>query len=212
MLKLRIPCTAILSGATMSGKTVFVRRLLTNADVMFDPVPVKVLYCYGAFQSVFNDMQRDIANIEFHEGLPSDAVIGSLPPNSLIFTDDLMKEASSSDTFEKLFTKIAHHRQIGVFHIVQNLFYKGKNVRTIMLNSMYFFLFRNPRDQSQIVHLAKQIAPGHTKFVHEAYADSTKRPFGYLYINLHPDALEELKYATNILPDEQPTFVYIKRQ
>lgn len=210
MIPLKLPAAAMFVGATLSGKSFLVRKLLLSAHVMMDPVPEKIVYCYGSYQPMFNEMRREIPNIEFVEGFDP-SIIPSLAPKTLLVTDDLMADLADSADFEKLFTKFVHHREISVFHIVQNLFYKGRVSRTIALNCQFFFLFKNLRDQSQIIHLAKQIAPGHVKFVQESYADATKRAHGYLCINLRPDSLEALRFTTNILPDEAPTYVYLKR-
>ena len=40
------PFTMIASGATMTGKTEWVKRLLTHKENMMIPVPKKVLFCY----------------------------------------------------------------------------------------------------------------------------------------------------------------------
>jgi len=81
-----------------------------------------------------------------------------------------------------LFTKGSHHRNLSVVYIVQNLFNNGKEHRTISLNSHYIVVFKNPRDISQIVHLAKQAYPGKVKAGQEVFKDTTSAPFGYLLL------------------------------
>ena len=49
-------------------------------------------------------------------------------------------------------------------------------MRTISLNAHYLILFKNPRDASQINHLAKQMYPTKSKFMVEAYRDATLPP------------------------------------
>ena len=50
------------------------------------------------------------------------------------------------------------------------------------LNCHYRYLvsFKSPRDSSQINHLAKQMFPGHVKYMQESFQDATSRPYGYL--------------------------------
>ncbi|GIX84987.1 uncharacterized protein CDAR_374201 [Caerostris darwini] len=131
-------------------------------------------------------------NVEFHEGLPSD--IHTLS-NALIVIDDLMSELSSEFSFmselsntklTKLFTKGGHHRNLSIIFIVQNIFHNGKEMRDISLNAHYLFLFKNPRDRSQIMHLGRQLYPSQTKFFREVYEDATSKPFSYLLIDLKP--------------------------
>ena len=57
----------IVSGPTGSAKTYWTHRLLSNE--MFTEHLSSILYCYGVYQSYFDEMK--VSNLEFHEGLPS---------------------------------------------------------------------------------------------------------------------------------------------
>ncbi|GIX81309.1 hypothetical protein CDAR_405311 [Caerostris darwini] len=139
-------------------------------------------------------------NVEFHEGLPSD--IHTLS-NALIVIDDLMSELSSDTKLTKLFTKGGHHRNLSIIFIVQNIFHKGKEMRDISLNAHYLFLFKNPRDRSQIMHLGRQLYPSQTKFFREVYEDATSKPFSYLLIDLKPDTDDSLRLRSGIFPGDK---------
>ena len=82
------------------------------------------------------------------------------------------------------------------------MFDKNKENRTISLNSHYLVLFKNPRDATQIVNLAKQMYPGQNRFLKEAYSDATSRPYGYLLIDLKQNTPDSIRIRTNIFPDE----------
>ncbi|GFY02552.1 uncharacterized protein TNCV_3504321 [Trichonephila clavipes] len=41
----------------------------------------------------------------------------------------------------------------------------------------YLFLFKNPRDKSQIMNIGKQLYPGKSQFFREVYEDATSKPF-----------------------------------
>ena len=43
------------------------------------------------------------------------------------------------------------------------------------LNCHCLVLFKSPRDSSQVNHLAKQMFPGHVKYMQESFQDATKR-------------------------------------
>ena len=111
--------------------------------------------------------------MRFEEGLPSASMFASSTRN-LIVIDDLMAETDERVT--TLFTKKRHHRNTSVLYLVQNLFPKNKESRTISLNSQYMVVFKNPRDASQMSHLARQMYPGRVKFVQEAFKDATSVP------------------------------------
>ena len=72
--------------------------------------------------------------------------------------------SEADDRVTKLFTKECHHRNISVMFIVQNLFGKKKEQRTISLNSHYLVVFKNPRDASQMTH-----QHGHFRFHYTQY-------------------------------------------
>ena len=73
---------------------------------------------------------------------------------------------------------------------MHNLFPNHKESRTISLNAQYMVVFMNPRDASQVTHLAKQMYPGRVNFVQEAFKDATNVPYGYLLVDLKQDTPE----------------------
>ena len=71
-------------------------------------------------------------------------------------------------------------------------------MRNVSLNCHYLVLFKNPRDKSQITHLAKQIHPSNVKALCEIYKNATMPSFGYLLIDLRPETDERLRFRTGI--------------
>src|SRR6267154_1734720 len=150
------PFTSVIPGPTGSGKTVFVKRLLKHVKAVIEPPPERILYCYGAYQQMFAEMQ----GVEFNEGLPSlDEFDGK--KRTLVIIDDLMHETNV--VVSKLFTRVSHHTNTSVIFITQNLFHADKETRTITLNAQYLVVFKNVRDKSQIAHLARQMYPNNSK-------------------------------------------------
>ena len=145
--------------------------------------------------------------ISFIEGMPDEKVLDPKVRN-LVVVDDLLSETDARVT--KLFTKGSHHRNTSVIFISQNLFDKNKENRTITLNAHYIVLFKSPRDARQVEHLARQMYPGNSKFMREAFTDATAEPYSYLLIDLKPITPEEMRLRTKIFPGEVQT-VYIKR-
>jgi len=199
--RLQHPFTCVVAGPSSSGKTCFVMRVLTHAQTMIEPAPLKVVWCYGEWQQLYTTLH----NVEFVEGLPD---IQQLEPRTLVIVDDLMAETDERVT--KLFTKASHHRDVSVIYIVQNMFNKNKENRTISLNTQYITLFKNPRDASQTTHLAKQMYPGHSKYFQEVFQDATSKAHGYLFIDLKQATPEHLRLRTHIFPDEVQ-YVYLRK-
>ena len=127
---------------------------------------------------------------------------------TLLVIDDLMSERHERVT--KIFTKISHHRN--VFRVVPHSesLYKGKHTRTISLNAHYLVLFKNVRDTTQVANLARQMFPGQSHFMMEAFRDATSIPFGYLLVDLRPDTDERCRLRTNIFPGETH-YVYVRK-
>ena len=88
---------------------------------------------------------------------------------------------------------------------------KHKESRTISLNAQYMAVFKNPRDASQVTHLAKQMYPGRVNFMQEAFKDATNVPYGYLLVDLKQDTPEDLRLCTTILPDDAVQYVYVPK-
>jgi hypothetical protein len=113
-----------------------------------------------------------------------------------------MTRVGDSKVLSRLFTEGSHHRNISVIYIVQNLFDKGKEHRTISLNAQYMILFKNPRDNSQIECLSRQMFPTNGKFLVSAFRDATSTPYGYLLVDLRPESEEDIRVHTKIFPGE----------
>jgi len=178
MLPFRHPFTAIVLGPTSSGKTQFVMHLVDSADVLIEPTPRKIVYYFAEYQPLCEHYKD---RIEFCHRMPKlDAI--DRRTDALVVYDDLMYEADERMT--RLFTRGSHQRNVSVIFMVQNFFNKNRHMRTISLIAQYVVLFKNPRDSSQFIHLAKLLYPHNSRFVHEAYVDATKRPYSYILLDL----------------------------
>jgi hypothetical protein len=79
------------------------------------------------------------------------------------------------------------------------------------LNTHYIVLFKNPRNAGQVSTLARQMYPGKSKFVVEAYEDATKEPYGYLLIDLKPETHDAYRIRTRIFPDDDIQYAYVSK-
>lgn len=202
--KLRHPFTAMFSGATSSGKTVLIRRLLKNHRYTIAGLPqtLNVLWCFGTDQELYKQPIGANVRVKYHEGLIRD--MKSIKGVHVIVVDDLMTELASDETLVNLFTKHSHHSNISVIFVVQNLFTEGKYSRTISRNAKYIFLMKNARDKRQIATLASQIYPGNHRVLLDAYEKATKPPYGYLCIDFDPRTAEDYRLKSRLTPEETP--------
>lgn len=205
-LRWKHPYCALICGPSGSGKSFFVEEFINHVNEVCDTQYKDIIWCYGMWQPLYTRLLEG-NKCTFIEGLPKlDKIISSEelePLPRLIIIDDLMRESDASVT--DLFTKGSHHKNLSVIFISQNLFYQGKGSRDMSLNSNYIVCFKNPRDQSQFLHLARQVYPKFPLFLQEAYFDATKRPHGYLLLDLKQSTDDSLRFRTNIFPNEKMT-------
>ena len=173
---------------------------------MIDLPPSRIHYCYGEYQSIFDDYLWMI----FCEGLPeiTNNVFDGRQPTLII--DDLMSQ--TNQLVADIFTKIAYHRNISVIYMTQNVFDKNKFARTISLNAHYLVLCKNPGDANQFAVLSRQMYPDSWRFAVEAYRDATSSPFSYLLVDLRPDLEDKrCRLWTNIFPGKNQ-YVYVRKK
>ena len=177
--------------------------------------PERIVLFYGRHQpDLFCSLAQEIPCIEFYEGLPTNIeVMFDRSKRNICITNDLMQSASGNQLVEDLFTD-GRHLNLSVIFVSQNLFCTRKKYRTISLNSTYVVVFKNPREQSQIFHLACQIFPSKPKFSQAAYEEETKDPYRYLFLDFHPNSPEFARVRGNIFPYEQledPRCIYFPK-
>ena len=124
------------------------------------------------------------------------------------FFDDVMNEISSNATTSKLFTHGRSHLGCSLVLMLQNIFPKGCQSRTISINAQYQVLFCNSRDSLQISILARQLCPLNSKSFLEIYKRATNHAYGYLFCCFTRSCPDEIRYRTNVLPNEYPSVVY----
>lgn len=215
--RFRNPCSFLLGGVSQSGKTTFTLNLLRNIDSLFvDPrCAQNVIYCYKKDQPKYKSFKEEKIVHKWINALPTKEEIDLwLTPftykgGSVIIIDDFAEELNK-DTVELLSVQCHHTNTVAIL-LVQNLFSKNPVCRDVSLNSTYIALFKNPRDGSQITNLAKQFAPGRTKYITAAFAEATLRPFSYLLFDFHQETPSNIRVRSRVLPNEGPMVVWISK-
>lgn len=179
----------MVSGPSGCGKTTFVLNLL-NSLKKFD----NILWCNAEANAIPNSVYNS-NNIEIKKTVPDN--FDNVQPNTLIILDDLMLEAYNKNVCE-LFTKGCHHRNLSIILTTQNVFHQGKYARDISLNCKYLVFFKNPRDQSQINPLARQIYPENSGELIRVYKEVTETPFSYLLFDLTQTGSQLTRFRTAI--------------
>ena len=204
------PTTLFVGGSTQCGKSQFIRKIIINKDVLFKNPPQKVYYCYGAWQELYDQLQKEESEIYFHEGLPSVELLNewTLSKNpTLLILDDLINEVAASKEMLHLFTVLSHHSNCTCVVTAQSLFPPGRYARGISLNCHYLVVFSCKRNAAQAEILGRQIFPRQNKYFQAALEDATRHQYGYILIDVHPGSSSDFQLRTNIFPGEQ-MFVY----
>ena len=198
-LNFQHPFSMMVTGPSQSGKTEWTRKLLLSP--LIQPPPERILWCFGQWQPLYEELQKRIPCIEFVHGIPdylhSSQFIGPDKRN-LIILDDLMTEAKCDQRIADLFTKGSHHRNISIVYLTQNVFSQGKACRDIALNTQYLVLFNNPIDRLQVTTLAKRIYPSTSAIFMKRFEEATSRPYGYLVVDLKSSTSEKDRLRTDI--------------
>ena len=125
-----------------------------------------------------------------HRGIPddlNDTDYFDVHTNKCLIIDDLMTSVRKDERITNLFCQGAHHRNLSVIYLLQNLYYHGRDAGTISLNTHYLTLFKNPRDLTQVYTLARQMRPYHFDTIIQSFQKATKQPYEYLLFDLKPE-------------------------
>jgi len=209
-IPLKYPCSMIVSGATSSGKSTWLSQLLLEKQVLFEEgSPVwTILYCCGIHSKSYDALERDMPEITFKLGLPSQDDLTTLAARKgrkILVLDDLGRACVRSPEIEAVFTQGMHHLEIAVVMVLQNLYQNGASATTISRNASYFVLFANNSDRQQIATKARQMYPGQARYMVSAYAMATREKYGYLFVDTVPGESRALCLRTRVMADEYPT-------
>ena len=202
--------SVIVAAPSGSGKTVLVERLLQEKKVFQSP-PKKIVYAYDRWQPRFDRMKRD--GIQFYQGIPdTDQLSQWFPKGGVLVLDDLMAEGGQDKRVLDLFTKDSHHRNITVLFLTQDLFPPGKFAKTINRNAHYIIAFKNPRDKTGIRNILMQMYPERWRRVLELNNRITSRPFGYLFLDVHPALDDRFRLWSHLIQAEGTPQVHTETQ
>ena len=124
------PFSMVVSGPSGSGKSVWTKKLLLSS--LIQPSPERIIWCYGQWQPLYDNIRKRIPRIEFVNGKPdhlNDQHYIDVSKRNVLVFDNLMTEAKCDQRIAGLFTKGSHHRNISVVYLTQNLFPQGEGVQ-----------------------------------------------------------------------------------
>ena len=135
------------------------RKLYKNASFNGENHTCKIIICYDTWQPMFDQLMTNLKEVTFHQGLPNEEQFrewSDIDGHKILVVDDCMAEGVNSTDLMKMFCVSSHHNNITVMFLVQNIFQKGKVMRTLSLNTHFFLIFRSLRNKLQIETLASK--------------------------------------------------------
>ena len=107
------PSTFLIVGATASGKTTLVNKILKHKNVLFDNPPSFVVYCYSQKQTSYEDLYKQGLIDKLIEGFPGYQEIKEiLTPyknvGSILVLDDGLSGLNQDIT--RIFYELSHRR------------------------------------------------------------------------------------------------------
>lgn len=200
MFRFKLPFRMIISGSSGVGKSTRLANIIKNRDQIIDGKLEKVIYC-AKFLSSMPESIHSEEIVSFYPDLQTSEMFQNADgKNLLIVIDDLMDSAMSSEIVSDIFTQ-GRNRNVSVILLSQNLFQQGSKSRSISLNSNFMIIFKNVRDSSSIIHLAKQICPGHSKDFSNMFINNVNQPFSYLLLDFTPTTADVFRFRENIFSD-----------
>lgn len=192
------PATIMLAGPTMCGKTQFLLRVLK--EHMIFPFPERIVIVFGEEQPAYAELRLILPHTEFIPGPMDASLYESFRPDqrNLLVLDDQMVQASKSNDLTKYFVQGAHHRNLTIIFIVQNIFGTGKSMRNARLNTNYLVLFKNPSDNLQPSLIARQIFPSKWKRFIRAFEDALVPPYQHFLLDLRQDTPDQYRLRSCI--------------
>ena len=215
MYPLEVGSRIMIVGSTGAGKSSICRKLILYKKEMFpEEEPMKILFCYNIWQPLYEDITKEIPGVNFKSGPPTiddlKELSGGTNAHCLIFFDDMIHDIVNNIDIERLITGYAHHHRITTVIMTQNLYYHGKNAKTMSINHGAFILMASRTDTSQIRNFGRQVmGPGKKgKAFWFAYEDTQKNNFQYLFVDVTPSGNIKHMLRSFIFPDEGPTVIY----
>lgn len=182
----------MIAGPSGCGKTTFLKKMLFEM-LTSRQIEMENIVWFNAIKAAIPSYFEN--RVKICEKIPDN--FDEIQNNSVLIFDDLMTDAYTKPMCE-LFTKGYHHRNLTIVLITQNVFHQGRFCRDIALNCRYLVMFKNPRDKSQILPLARQIYPECPTELMRVYNEVTSKPHGYLLFDLTQTINDVLRFRTDI--------------
>lgn len=174
-LKFKTPFAMSISGASMSGKSEFLVKLVQHRSSLFDTEFLRIIYCAPEsltlrHNPIFQKIKDAFPAAELNLGLPDSTKLNLTLNNEpvLLLVDDLMQAFLQSEEMLTLMTAGVHHFRISLCVTLQDYYFSGKYRISFMKNCVYRVIFYNRLDLTEIRTISTQICQT-PKFLLESF-------------------------------------------
>lgn len=192
-LRLKVPCTLIISSPSKGGKTHLTARLLTEPGCFTEKFEeIKWIYARHADDPELFQRLKHLP-IEFIEGYPEEKIVNNnlftCPRSShkLLILDDVFTGPKKIDSLFDIFNITSHHQNISAIVNVQNLSGQTPSQRsclsTLLRSCSYLVLFGNIRMTPVVRSIANSYFPGEQKRLLLPFNHILNIPYAYLVVD-----------------------------
>ena len=207
----------LMVGASGAGKTFRLAEYLKRRKELISGGSEinNVVFYYSVWQPIYDSLKDNGHVTQWIKASPSnDDFINAVKDfkhsgGSIVCIDDQMGDISKE--LLEIVAVSSRHYNATTFILFQCLFPPMRFARQISLQIKYFHLFKNPRENSQIATLARQLYPQNWKWIVEAFHAATGSPFSCFLIDLTQTSPEKIRFRSNFLPSEFPIIVWGKK-
>lgn len=201
--RIKTPFCMIITGASQSGKTFWLLKLLKNRDRLIDNTFINIIYFYG--QETINLADFEEINITCVAGIPDDGDFsmysGNINDKVLFIFDDLLIKISNNKNIAQLVLNKTHHENISVIFLSQDLFYKGSQRLTINRQAHYIVLLKTILDKQPYSIFAKKFEPNNSRIILDIFnkiLNDDNIEYGYVFIDGKVNTPEKARIRYNI--------------
>ena len=102
----------IIVGSSMSGKSIFISKLIQENKKLFKKPPREIYYCYRTRQTIYDKIKEEMPYVHFIQNFE---ILEKLKSNTLVIFDDLATHMEKhSEKLLDLWTVETHHMNISV--------------------------------------------------------------------------------------------------
>ena len=143
-LRLQWPFHMLSTGCSRSGKSTLTTRLVALSSRDMTRTLACVLVFYSHMQPAYRELARQaLCPVELLDRAKHFTEQLTTEPGTLAIVDDM--QVTHARLVSSWFTHWAHHYDLSIIHLVQNIFDKDPGPRTISLNATYIVLFKNTK-------------------------------------------------------------------